>query len=180
MVYWKRDGAAVVGDFPPDRFRLLYWFVDSFRTMLADADVWHLVQHFKVADIAPGSTVGAAHERAMAIVGQRERALAADSDRAGDEWDHLGQMVTDADIVLETLADVHTGPVLTAPVQCTAWVWTLYECAMDVAFQHGIQWGWQGTAGPATDQGSDQQLGEVVAWMLEVVDALIDVLDIFP
>lgn len=164
MVYWRSRGPAVVGDFDPERCRQLYLHVDRFRGMLADAEMWQRARTSGHGDLFVDRHVVMAHRRAMAVVGLSPA-----------EGDPLRRMLRDADTVLGTLRNSARELVLTKPAQIGAWIWTLYECAMDIALYAGIPWGPDRPADPFGLPWELHADHRAVSWLLEVVDALVDV-----
>lgn len=166
MTYWKRRGTDVVGDFCQEHCRQLYWHVDRYRTMLAEAEMWQRARKSGQGELFLNGSVAVAHRRAMAIVTRRRIA-----DR---EWDSLRQMVDDADMVLTTLRTCAKQLVLAEPEQISAWIWTLYECAMDIAWHAGIPWGQEGPADPSGLSLEARADHRTVTLLLTVVGALVD------
>ncbi|OLF17620.1 hypothetical protein BU204_10410 [Actinophytocola xanthii] len=165
----------MIADFPPERRRHLYWHVERFRMMLADAETWQRARHTGCGDLFQERRAAQAHERAVAIVARRGRACSAGFGAVPVERDVLREMVDAADRLLASLRH-HTGTVvLTGPEQFSAWIWTLYECAMDTALHNGIPWCGDVAGDRPERSWETQPEHQLVDWLLELVDGLIGV-----
>lgn len=175
MAYWECNGSTIVGDFQPEKFRLLYWYVHRYRVMLLDADSWRLIRESSFAEPLLDPVLLDAHVRAEAVAAFREQRVPALVGGAGQEWNRLPAMITSADVVLESLEVNGRRPKILDRRACAAWVRTLNACAVDIALYNGISW--ERVAGPV-DDGEEEPTGEaelmrdVVRWLLGVVDAL--------
>jgi hypothetical protein len=177
MSYWKRDGDTVTGHFTREQLLRLRWYMDDFQMMIMDALECESAVH-DGADMAhPGhSWLLESSRRAAAIVSWRTQLSSVDVSPFHQERDFLWQMATDVALVLDTLRWAGEVILLSQPAHLNAWIWTVQEFRLDLAFRHTLP-DHEAPGRPVTLSETDQPSTPTMNWLLDVLNSLLDAID---
>lgn len=180
MPCWDRHGDQIHGRFSPRQTRWIRKNLHIFHYALRQAQnaIGPERRTTGVSDSAFSWPRGS--ERVTVIAARRGDAPGEHcSDRSNSVF--LEQMRANVETVLLTLPEPGDVVVLMDAQQTWAWIWSLYECGMDVAFRFSVHWGpLSAMCPPGTDR-PQRSCYHVLEWLRRVVDDLVDVADLpFP
>lgn len=176
MTCWDHQGDEIHGSFTPRQIRWIHKNLAVFGEALREAQHQQATGHLmaEALDIPFPRPCG---DRATVIASPRN----VSGHRLDPVWatsKFLNQMRRNADLVLNSLPETGGDVVLRGPREAWAWIWSLYECGMDVAIRLGIDWGPLPTMRrPGADR-AERSYYYVMKWLLRVVDELIDVAEL--
>jgi len=178
VICWDRQANQIIGNFTPRQIRWFRDHVSVFRdAVLLDRD-WRalerdLVEALDIAEIikeyhqqVPASISSSTDVPAWSVVGSKMSPAFAE------------HMLADADLVLGSLPA--TGGVVVLPDvrHVWAWIWSLYDCGMHLAFRLGLPWVPPHTKTSTAANRAERSFPKVMAWLMAVIDTLVDVADL--
>lgn len=178
VICWDRQGDQIIGHFTARQIRWLRDHVSTFRDAVCMHRDWcalerHLAGAIYIAEItgeyhqdAPAGISLSTDVPAWSVVGPRMSSAFAE------------HMLADADLVLGSLPA--TGGVVVLPdVRAVwAWIWSLYQCGMHLAFRLGLTWVPPHTETSTAAGRAERSFFNVRTWLMTVIDTLIDVADL--
>jgi hypothetical protein len=179
VICWDRQADSIIGYFSPRQIRWFRQHVGAFRESVLSQRKWRALERhlIEVLDIEGANQQHRQYVSAGGSLPAGVPAWASGGLQMGGhdiEW----HMLVDAELVLGSLPA--TGGVVVLPDQryVWAWIWALYECAMHLSFRLGLTWEPPHTGTYSTADRAHRSFSKVMAWLMMVVDTLIDVADL--
>ena len=178
LICWDRQADQTIGHFTPRQIRWFRDHVGAFRDAVSLDRDWrdlerHLVEAHDVVEISQEY-----HQHVAARI-----SLSTDV----PAWSEAGptmsptfpeHMLADADLVLGSLPATGGVVVLPDARHVWAWIWSLYQSGMHLAFRLGLPWAPPHTKTSNTADRAQRSFPKVLAWLMTVIDTLIDVADL--
>lgn len=178
MICWDRQANQIIGHFTPRQIHWLRGHIGVFRDAVSLDLQWralerHCTGAIHVAEITqqdqpyvPASTSLPTDVPAWSVVGPKQSPALAQ------------RRLADADLVLGSLPATGGVVVLPDPRHVWAWIWSLYECGMHLAFRLGLPWVAPNTKASTTADRAQRSFPKAMTWLMTVIDTLVDVGDL--
>ena len=180
VMCWDRQADQIIGYFTPRQIRWLRDHVSTFRDAVDLHRGWAALER-RLADTALTAEI-IQDDRHHGSVGAPLSPEVPAWSIAGHQTEPVvfGHMLAYADLVVDSLPTTGGVVVLPDARAVWAWIWSLYQCGMHLAFRLGLTWAPTYTqihTHTTTDR-AERSFLKVRAWLMTVIGTLIDVADL--
>jgi hypothetical protein len=178
VICWDRRAGQVIGYFTPRQIRWIRDHVSIFRDAVVIHGDWCALERH-LADAQHITEIAQCDRHQMPYMASSSGVPAWSVGGHHDVETRLFRhILTDTDIVLGSLPIAGGVVVLDDARAVWAWIWSLYQCGMHLAFRLGLPW-LPPTEMCVTGERAERSFFKVRAWLMTVIDTLIDVA-VFP
>lgn len=168
MICWDRQGERIIGTFTPRQLRWIREHLGSFRVFLERA----------IDGRDTGLRAGGGYLQAVDIAQRRLNGNAPVNSDGFPAAHFLRKVVQDIDTVVDALPPSGGVVVLPDTRHAWAWVWSLYECGMEMAFRLKLEWGPLDDMKETATGRHGRSFCSLMTWLIQVIEGLIEVVDL--